>query len=99
MPCVVSAENMKPLCLMLRTLFWGPGLVCMLHCFNCYIFQIWNNNTFVDDFLAEARIDVHGDEQGTKKKLELFGRKKEHDQIMPGNLFINTKSSYELSAL
>ena len=64
------------------------------------ILQIHNSNTFVDDFMAEARIDTHNcDEAGKKKKFELFGRKKEKDLIMPGNLHVHIKSSYDLSAL
>jgi len=49
--------------------------------------------------MAEARVDIESNEQGEKKKCDLFGRKKEKDQIMPGNLHIHIKSSHDLAAL
>ena len=49
--------------------------------------------------MAEARIDFEGTEDGEKKKCELFGRKKEADKIMPGNLHVFIKSSHDLAFL
>ncbi|XP_052234356.1 calpain-5-like isoform X2 [Dreissena polymorpha] len=63
------------------------------------VVEIWNGNTLIDDFMAEARITEEGDEQGLKKKCDLFGRKKEQDVKQPGNLHILIKSSHDLSAL
>ncbi|XP_045183793.2 calpain-5-like isoform X2 [Mercenaria mercenaria] len=61
--------------------------------------EIWNNNTIIDDFMAEARILEPGNEEGEKKKCDLFGRKKEKDAIQPGNLHIFIKSSNDLACL
>lgn len=63
------------------------------------ICEIWNHNTFVDDYMAEARIDKQSDENGQKLKFSMFGRKKERDAIQPGNLHVHIKSSYDLAAL
>ena len=53
----------------------------------------------IDDFMAEARIDFEGNEDGEKKKCDLFGRKKEKDTIQPGNLHVLVKSSHDLAYL
>ncbi|WAR29756.1 CAN5-like protein [Mya arenaria] len=61
--------------------------------------EIWNGNVLIDDFMAEARVDIEGNEEGEKKKCDIFGRKKEKDVIMPGNLHVLMKSSHDLAYL
>ena len=49
--------------------------------------------------MAEARIDFEGSEAGEKKKFVLYGRKKEKDVKIPGNLHVFIKSSNDLACL
>jgi len=53
----------------------------------------------LDDFMAQAKVDIEGNEDGETKKCDLFGRKKEIEAIQPGNLHIFIKSSHDLSYL
>lgn len=53
----------------------------------------------IDDFMAQAKVEIQGNEDGESKKCELFGRKKEQDAIQPGNLHIFIKSSNDLAYL
>lgn len=62
-------------------------------------FKVWNCNTLVDDYLAEARIEDNGNESGISKELQLFGRKKEADMEKPGKMKIHICSSNDLQYL
>jgi hypothetical protein len=60
---------------------------------------VWNCNTLVDDYIAEARIEENGNEDGITKELNLFGRKKEATMEKPGKMTINICSSSDLQYL
>lgn len=62
-------------------------------------FKVWNCNTLVDDYVAEARIEDNGTESGISKELQLFGRKKEADMEKPGKMKIHICSSNDLQYL
>lgn len=61
--------------------------------------KVWNCNTLVDDYVAEARIEDNGNESGISKELQLFGRKKEADMEKPGKMKIHICSSNDLQYL
>ncbi|XP_064603652.1 calpain-5-like [Liolophura sinensis] len=61
--------------------------------------EIWNHNAVVDDFIGEACVDDHGTEDGVEKTYKLFGRKKEKDVQQDGQLFVEVKSSHDLTYL
>lgn len=60
---------------------------------------MWNCNTLVDDYIAEARIEENGNESGISKELQLFGRKKEAAMEKPGKMKIHICSSNDLQYL
>lgn len=60
---------------------------------------MWNCNTLVDDYIAEARIEENGNESGISKELQLFGRKKEATMEKPGKMKIHICSSNDLQYL
>lgn len=62
-------------------------------------FKVWNCNTLVDDYIAEARIEENGNESGISKELQLFGRKKEAAMEKPGKMKIHICSSNDLQYL
>ena len=53
----------------------------------------------VDDYIAEARIEENGNENGMTKELQLFGRKKEAAMEKPGKMKIHICSSTDLQYL
>lgn len=63
------------------------------------IVEVWNCNTLVDDYIAEARIEENGNESGISKELQLFGRKKEAAMEKPGKMKIHICSSNDLQYL
>ncbi|ESO85096.1 hypothetical protein LOTGIDRAFT_235955 [Lottia gigantea] len=63
------------------------------------IVEIENHNVLVNDFLAEGRVDEHGNEAGKEIKCKLYGRKKEAEQVKPGTLSVFIRSSFDLTSL
>lgn len=56
-----------------------------------------NHNTLIDDFVAEARVDEIGKEEGKDISCTLYGRKKEKDVEKPGTLDVHIMSSHDLT--
>ncbi|KAK6184886.1 hypothetical protein SNE40_007247 [Patella caerulea] len=63
------------------------------------IVEINNHNILVNDFLAEARVEDHGGENGKEVTCKLYGRKKEVDTVKPGTVTVFIRSSFDLTYL
>ncbi|KAK3095784.1 hypothetical protein FSP39_019019, partial [Pinctada imbricata] len=61
--------------------------------------EVWNANTLIDDYIAEARVEEHGSEDGDLTTQKLFGRKKEADQEKPGSMKVHIRSSHDMTYL
>ncbi|XP_076438968.1 calpain-5-like isoform X3 [Babylonia areolata] len=61
--------------------------------------EVWSHNRVIDDYVAEARCEVLGSEDGERKVLNLYGRKKEADVVKPGKMTVFVRSSPDLTYL